>query len=295
MSDNFPEISELSLDSSRYLTDAQQVYQEFRSAFRELRRYRGGMAWKVSGGKEYLYRLRSGGNGKSLGPRSAETEEICRAFHKRKEELGARVKSMRQRLDERSKMVKAAGIARVPKKAAAVLRALDVEGLMVTVLGTHALYAYEAMAGVRFEPGLLATDDIDLRVSGDVDEKGLLYVLKKADKSFEIVRDGHYRASNKDGFLVELVQCPSDAPTVEAIAVGADGYPVWMRVPSPVDFALNKLWLSKSRRDAAQALAVARVGKGYFGLSFDLPSDRRYPSWVGERLREQLAQLAKRK
>lgn len=87
----------------------------------------------------------------------------------------------------------------------------------LTVLGTHALYAYEAMAGVWFAPGLLATGDVDLMFDarrevkivgdvGEVGEVGLLGVLKKVDASYELAGRGHLRAINADGFMVELVK-----------------------------------------------------------------------------------------
>jgi hypothetical protein len=50
--------------------------------------------------------------------------------------------------------------------AARILRRLDEAGLMgrhLFVVGTHALYAYEAAAGITFESGLTATTDVDLR------------------------------------------------------------------------------------------------------------------------------------
>lgn len=61
-------------------------------------------------------------------------------------------------------MNKALRVGRVPPKVAAVLRALDDAGLgeHFTVVGTHALYAYESAASVRIVQGTLATQDVDL-------------------------------------------------------------------------------------------------------------------------------------
>jgi hypothetical protein len=85
------------------------------------------------------------------------------------------------------------------------------------VIGTQALYAYEAAAGSHFLHELLASGDVDLRndtrqkmivVSEKLDGNGLLGLLKKADKTFECVRKNDYRAANAGQFMVDLVIAP---------------------------------------------------------------------------------------
>jgi hypothetical protein len=87
-----------------------------------------------------------------------------------------------------------------------VLRELDAAGLhdSFTVISTQALYAYEAAAGSHFLLELLASGDVDLLydarqkmvvVSEKLDGNGLLGLLKKADKTFECVRENGYRAA----------------------------------------------------------------------------------------------------
>lgn len=84
------------------------------------------------------------------------------------------------------------------------------------VVGTHALYAYEAAAGVRLDADALATRDIDLRWDtrkriifstqlARVDSS-MLGVLKKVDASFRIRRSQKYTAVNKDGFEVYIIR-----------------------------------------------------------------------------------------
>ena len=82
------------------------------------------------------------------------------------------------------------------------------------VVGNHALYAYEAAAGVRLEADALATRDIDLlwdtrkRIifSTQLDrvDSSMLGVLKKVDPSFRIRQGQKYTAVNKDGFEVDM-------------------------------------------------------------------------------------------
>nr|WP_290367969.1 GSU2403 family nucleotidyltransferase fold protein [Cupriavidus taiwanensis] len=84
------------------------------------------------------------------------------------------------------------------------------------VIGTHALYAYEAAAGVRLQERALATRDVDLlwdtrkRLQFASRMKNLdlsmLDVLRKVDSTFEI-RDGQlFTAVNAKGFEVDILR-----------------------------------------------------------------------------------------
>ncbi len=204
----------------RVFIDAAQVYEAYTNAFRDSRAYRGGMHWKRSGGRQYLFRsLDREGNGKSLGPRSPKTEHIYAEFHRRKSEIAARMTSLRERLAEQSRFCKAVRIGRVSRTAAAVLRLLDQQGLLggnVWVAGTHSLFAYEARAGIFLDRPLMATADIDrlwdtrprLKLLGNqkIQDGGLMGILKKADRTFEPMRKRAFRAVNRDGFMVDLIK-----------------------------------------------------------------------------------------
>jgi hypothetical protein len=90
------------------------------------------------------------------------------------------ISGLRQPLSDRAPILRARGLGRVPLLAARVLRKLDEIGWLGTnlfVVGTNALFAYEAAAALPIESTMLATGDVDvlydarrrLRVSGDVD------------------------------------------------------------------------------------------------------------------------------
>ena len=131
-------------------------------------------------------------------------------------------------------------------------------------------------------------------VSEKLDGNGLLGLLKKADKTFECVRENGYRAANAGQFMVDLVIAPRgmhvtdnitfaesdlvatevpglqwllNSPKLDAVAIDEDGWPVPMRVPDPRAFALHKAWLAglptreplKKPRDLDQARAVAQL------------------------------------
>lgn len=328
------------MDARRYQLDMQGIYAEFRRVRTELRHYAGGMTWKRAKGRDYLFRLHGRkGYGKSLGPRSRETEKVYADFHRRKHELVERSRSLRRAMAEKRPFVRAAGLGRVPRDAANVIRVLDAQGLMddgMMVLGTHALYAYESLAGIRWDAGLLATGDIDLPFDarrrlrlGGLAEDGLMGLLRQADKTFEIMGRGHFRATNARGFMVELIKpMPhgphkvertalseraddlvaaevahldylADSKSVSVTAIAEDCWPLQLRVPDPLSFALAKLWTSrrndrepvKARSDYEQARAVAKVCVSALGPSFDPPAGRNFPAHVVREMRELLAPL----
>ncbi|WP_280953939.1 nucleotidyltransferase family protein [Methylobacterium terrae] len=90
------------------------------------------------------------------------------------------------------------------------------------VVGTHALFAYERLAGLRIASGHLATGDVDLpfdaraRLSlvaealpgADLRREGLIGLLRGVDRSFEPTGPESVRAVNRDGVMVDLIQPP---------------------------------------------------------------------------------------
>lgn len=269
----------------RLYIDTIQVYEAFTEAFRKSRSWQGGMHWKKSKGREYLFRsLDRLGNGKSLGPRSPETEKIIDEFRKGKQKIRQRLATLRERIAEQARFCKAARIHRVPRLVGAILRLLDQEhklGKNIIIAGTHAIFGYEVAAGVFLDAPILATGDLDIRprlklLTGDraFINQGLLGILKKSDCSFEPLHKRGFRAVNQDGFMVDLIkpeprritqkdprrmggkggleaaeirnlQWLLAAPKFSQVIIGDDGYPARIVVPDPRAFALHKLWLSE--------------------------------------------------
>jgi hypothetical protein len=157
-------------------------------------------------------------------------------------------------------------------------------GSGIRVLGTNAIYAYEAAAGVWIDPGLTTTEDIDLLFDSrggltfvateDVSQRSLLQVLRRVDRSFEKSKQA-FRATNAEGYLVDLIKPmrnppwqsgpemigtdPDDllaadieglgwhenAPSFEAVALDEKGEPLRIVATDPRVWAAHKLWLSK--------------------------------------------------
>ncbi|NHM21119.1 hypothetical protein G0Q02_20835 [Epibacterium mobile] len=315
-------IIELDGDSVRDAVDARDRYALLTVAQREARHsYGGSMKFEARGDVEYLIRRPFGSTSrKSLGRRSRETEQTLAKFLDGKTRVEERVASLRKQLEERAPVLRARGLGRVPTLPARVMRKLDDLGWLGTslvVLGTNALYAYEAKAAVRIETSMLATGDVDvlydarrrLVMSGEVNKNGLVGALKTVDKSFERSKNKSYTASNKDGYMVDLLE-PQDhdrimrkgpaqlsdnpedliatttgsskwllnVPKFTATAFDERGLPLRITTIDPRVYALQKQWIvendttrdpAKRVRDEQQAQVVATIATKRLGLNFD--------------------------
>ena len=154
----------LSDNAARQVIDATTVFEAHRRALAEARRFEGGMYWKRQGTHEYLVRTGKDNRQHRIGPRTPENEKVHDDFVQRKQAAEDRLRSLRTALTEAERMNQALKAGRVPSLVVALLRTLDDAQLSrhFTVVGTHALYAYEAAASVRIVAGALATQDVDL-------------------------------------------------------------------------------------------------------------------------------------
>ena len=285
------EFQELNGDQRREVVNTQQRYAAYRQAEDRSKGYRGSMVWTEIKGREYLLRSHYGASGvrrqTSLGLRSKETEAIKLEYERGRSQAQDRLKNLKTVIMRQSAINRAIGLGRVPLTGAKIIRALDEATLLgsnIRVLGTNAIYAYEASAGVRVDPGLTSTEDIDLLfdarssltfvASEDISHPSLLRLLRKIDRSFERSPQT-FRAANKDGYLVDLIkplrnppwqderqQIGADAddllaaeieglawhesaPPFEAIAIDEKGEPFRIVATDPRVWAAHKLWLSK--------------------------------------------------
>jgi hypothetical protein len=183
-------INILSGEQRRQLIDTQQVYEAWRLAEADGRhRFAGSMRWAKRSGSEYLLR-KVGKTETSLGLRDADTDAAFDAFVIGRKQNQERLDGLARRLDELAPINVAMGLGRVPVIAARIVRLCDAHGLLgeqLFVLGTNALYAYEAASGTQVQRGILATGDIDLLydarrqlslASEDVRSAGLVGLLR---------------------------------------------------------------------------------------------------------------------
>jgi hypothetical protein len=198
--------------------DATQTRAAWVDSVQQAAKYRGSMYWRAAKGTEYLIK-QTARIEKSLGARTSATETIYEEFRRRKDETGARRKSLATALTRQERVNAALRLGRTPSIVVRLLNALDSAGIAdhFLVIGTNALYAYETHAGVRFTGDITATTDVDLLWDSrkhlalashdpDFDQRGLIGILKKVDPSFAVLADQSYRAANRGGYLVDLIK-----------------------------------------------------------------------------------------
>jgi hypothetical protein len=281
------ELLGLSETQLRELVNARALWRTYVEAALEAQQVRGSMVWKQTGEREYLIRKSAAGAQKSLGPRSTETEAIHASFQQRKSRAEQRIKALRARLEEQRKLNRLYRVGRAPKIVVRALGALEAAGLshQFLVIGTHALYAYEAAAGVVVDSAATATRDLDLlfdvrkRIAflttlGRSEDRSLIQVLRKADPTFRVMADQLHTAVNDDGFEIDVVrrQARGDDPhplrmtdqeddfwavqisqgdqlassrTFEHLVVAPTGEMASMRTLHPLDFIRLKRELSR--------------------------------------------------
>jgi len=206
-------------DARRQFIDAQSVFTAWEAARKSAGEVRGGMYWKRQGNADYLIRTSPKNSQKSLGPRSAETEHIYEKFKARKDQVEQRLADLNTELIRQQRMNRALFVGRAPRVLVDILNRLAVSDLAeyFTVVGTHALYAYEAAAGVRIgESAALATRDVDLlwdtrkRLSFVTHMETLgtsmLGLIRKVDPTFELRPGQQYSAVNSKGFEVDILR-----------------------------------------------------------------------------------------
>ncbi len=275
----------LSDHAARQLIDSITVFNEWRRTATLARKFAGGMYWKRQDAYEYLVKTSRDNRQQRLGPRSPDTERTYAAFVKGKANVEARLKDLKIALGDAERLNKALKVGRMPAVVVQVLQALEDAGLgeHFTVVGTHALYAYETAAGVRVAPGALATQDVDLlwdarrrvRFMTDIDklDASILRILQRADPTFVRKELQYETAINAKGFEVDFLRRQPEgddphpfrfstneedlwpvqalrasvlttAPRFDHVVVSATGRMALMRTIAPQAFVAFKHWLA---------------------------------------------------
>lgn len=215
-------MQELNAAITRQCIDAIAVFEALEEATAEAAQVRGGMYWHAGPAsapdRKYLVRTTPAGAETSLGPQSPETQAIYDKFTQRKQASAARLAGLKAALDQQQRLNRALRVGRVDPLVVALLNRLASTRLSehFRVVGTHALYAYEAAAGVRLDADALATRDMDLlwdtrkRIVFSTQlarvDSSMLGVLQKVDATFRMRQSQKYTAVNKDGFEVDIIR-----------------------------------------------------------------------------------------
>ena len=272
------------------MIDSNTIFDEYRRVMALARKLAGGMYWKQQDGYEYLVRTQPNNRQHRMGKRTPENEHIYANFVKDKVEVEGRLRDLKLALVDAERLNKALKVGRVPALAVGVLQAIEAAGLgeHFTVVGTHAMYAYESAAGVRIVQGVLATQDVDLlwdarkrvRFLTDIDklDTSILKVLQRADRTFIRKEGQNETAINAKGFEVDFLRRQPEgddphpfrfsadeddiwpvqarrasvlttAPRFEHVVVSATGRMALMRTIAPQAFIDFKRWLAEHAVD----------------------------------------------
>ena len=277
---------EYSNEQRKAYINTEHTYTTYLELFHEYNKsYRYKMGWNKSGGKEYLYkecydtRKRA-----SLGIKNDKTKLIIEKFKKQKKELKESLKKYKALLQKQAKLNKFEKINRVPKVLANLLRAINEYGLddKIIVIGTNALYSYEAKSGVFMEDEHLATFDIDIfnkretkisvALKTKLPQKTLKSILEDTDKTFSKSKEAPYRFRNDEGVVVEIITQTTKSNTKQddfsgvlnleidgikwlnssqlfkVMIIGENGICANISTIKPLEYAIYKYWLGKHER-----------------------------------------------
>lgn len=287
----------------RVAIDLRDAYEATLSIWQDLDTVEGRMVWKTVKGNEYLYHVHGhAGNGKSLGPRSTQTESIYDDFRTRKARTREQLADTEPDLRRAAAMYVAAGLPVVDSWAARLFQHLDRAGLLgtlVMVVGTNALPAYQLEARTRTGQRLHATRDTEIAwTDAEVrDEPSLWPALREFDPGFTINQERPFQAIGRGSRELELLSAPSRRRAVDVepfrtvplpeqewllrgeplrhVVSGLDRTPTALVVPDPRWFALHKRWLAnKPGRDPLKAPKDRRQAQTIWSW---LPHMARYP------------------
>lgn len=290
----------------RTLINLGQIYDHWVGSTRERRSLPYGMQWKTVAQREYLYEMQDRkGNGRSLGPRSAETETRLLRYQEQRKELDERISNTFERVEQNARIARALRLPGIAHEAGKILVELDLRGMLgrdFMVAGTNALLAYNLEAGGTILIGAdMATDDFDLLWSRDHPTSlmvkdapsSILAALKHVDETYTVNEERPFQLRNRNAYEVEILVPPSQLDSLpkadwirpavmEEVEWLLPGTPVTQIVPAKGDFAakivapdprmfaLQKLWLAeKPTRDPLKKPKDRRQGEAILAACAD--------------------------
>ncbi|HEY1427836.1 MAG TPA: GSU2403 family nucleotidyltransferase fold protein [Caulobacteraceae bacterium] len=283
-------------EQARALVNLEQRYQVWMEAEQTLFALPYDLRRKEVSGRSYLYEIYDrSGNGKSLGPWSAEQEASFAEYHTLKRSAKARRDASRVRVDESGKLCRALRTPMLADLAGAILREADRRRLLGTrllVVGTNALSAYALEAGGFIREAPDETQDFDLAWASAepvAEEQAIWPMLKAVDPTFTVNLERTFQARSARAHEIELVVAPSRAGSVarldqpkpillpeqewlllgrpvDRVVICRDSSAARIVAPDPRWFALQKLWLAqKPSRDSLKRPKDRKQGLALLG------------------------------
>jgi hypothetical protein len=273
-------VAPFSDEQTRALVNLEQRYQVWIDAERTLQSLPYDLRRKTVGERAYLYEIGGrDGNGKSLGPWTAENEKTFAGYRERKANAKQRRDASRSILEESGRLCRALRVPMLANAAGGILREADRRRLLGThllVVGANAMVAYAVEAGGYIRDAPDETQDFDMAWCARTNEplEVLWQMLKSVDRTYTVNMERTFQARNAKAHEFEILAAPSRAESmspldrprpipmpeqewlllgnpVDRVVVCRDTSPARIVAPDPRWFALQKLWLSgQSKRDA---------------------------------------------
>ena len=215
-------------------------------------------------------------------------EDFYKKYNDEKTEVLQKIAALKEKISLGRDQINRSTMNLVPLDSARVLRKLEGDGTLGSVFivsGLQCIYAYESQANVRFKQNLKDKDvynitkatEKNLVLLGSAgDEDKLFDAIKQIDPSYKIMGGkGRYRATNSNGFSVDLVCSASDCkqnwmmsvPRVESVAFCESGLPVPFVSLAPHVYALYKFWQSKNHKDKQQDIKAEIDSKQAYAIT----------------------------
>ena len=280
------EFVEYSDDQRKTYVNSEMQYTSYlQKQIRYNKSFRFRMGWNIQENASYLFKECLDTKKRvSLGKKDEKTIEIYNSFQKQKAELKASLKQSKELLIKNEKINKFTKISRVPNILVDFFRRINELGLddKILVIGTNALYTYEAQCGVYIEEQHLATFDIDIFNKRDkkisfalkekLPKKTLKAILLDVDKSFKKSKGASYRFVNDDDMVVEIITPISkkeqeqdqfsgvlnleiegtkwleSSRLYKQMVIGQNGKCAFVTTINPLEYAVYKKWLGEHER-----------------------------------------------
>lgn len=297
-------------EALRLCANLAQRHDAWIDAINRLDKLPASMYWVTKDGRDYLTIKSSASEpGKSQGARSTETEARYESYHQERAAAKVALAETETALLDTIRSYRGHRLPMATNRPAAILRELDIQGLLGTdllVVGTNAFAAYEIEAGARFAAGIAdETDDFDLswcrgskvslsKANDRPIGSPLMRALKVVDSSFTINKGKRYQALDRTGYEVELLAAPSMFRTlpenevfeplpvfqeqewllqgraVRHVVVSRDLKTCPICAPDPRWMALHKIWLAdKPERKATKRPKDQKQGEALLDLVRD--------------------------
>lgn len=265
-------------EQARALVNLEQRYRVWMAAERTLASLPYDLRRKEVGDRSYLYEIADRtGNGRSLGPWTAENQARFDAYRQEKADARQRRDESRIGLEETARICRALRVPQLANEAGEIVREADRRRLLgshILVVGTNAMVAYAIEAGGFIREAPDETQDFDMAwtaIVADVDEQVVWKMLKAVDPTYTINSERTFQARNAKAYEVEMLAAPSRAATmfrsdrpkpvplpeqewlllgqpVDHVVICRDASPARVVAPDPRWFALQKLWMARQAK-----------------------------------------------